>query len=122
MTQVRASLTIFELSSVISSWSESSRKSSTAFEASRNTGKASVGVAALPGTSECKLWQERSKDVGREWQGEETISRHLKKPVYVYAPERDQRPPPFTGTKKYVIQHLCFVVVLRYKINAFVYI
>ncbi len=33
-TQVRASLTIFELSSVTSSWSESSLKSSTAFKAS----------------------------------------------------------------------------------------
>ena len=30
-----------------------------------NAGKASVGVAALPGASACKLWQER-RELGRE--------------------------------------------------------
>jgi hypothetical protein len=60
-TQVRASLTIFELSSVTSSWSESSLKCSTAFQSfisKEIVGKASVGVAALPGASACKHWQE----------------------------------------------------------------
>jgi hypothetical protein len=50
VTQVRTSLTIFELSSVTSSWSESSLKFSTAFKTSfqnESTGKVSVGIAAL---------------------------------------------------------------------------
>ena len=57
--QVRASLTIFELSSVKSSWSESSLKCSPAiqsFISKRKRGKCQrwrTGVAALPGASAC---------------------------------------------------------------------
>jgi hypothetical protein len=59
---VGASLTIFELSSVTSSWSESSLKSSTAFKDSQeNAGKASVSVAPLPGAKRAKLLGESDR-------------------------------------------------------------
>ncbi len=74
------SLTIFELSSVTSSWSESSLKSSTAFKASLQ--KKTREKRALS-SQLCRVRarassgrREESKDVGREWQ-EEEVTRHV---------------------------------------------
>ena len=69
-TQVRASLTIFELSSVTSSWSESSLKCSIAFKASfqkKTRGKRAL-ASQLCRVRACSSSgrREESKDVGRE--------------------------------------------------------
>ena len=59
-TQVRASLTIFELSRVTSKLVgklASMQHCIQSFISKENTAKASVGVAALSGAHACKLWQ-----------------------------------------------------------------
>ncbi len=66
-------MTILELSSVTSSWSESSLKSSTEFKVSfhqkrfnRKRGKSERWRRSSAGASACKLWQERREQRCRE--------------------------------------------------------
>jgi hypothetical protein len=73
-TQVRASLTIFELSSVTSSWSESSLKCTSAFKASiykktlatragwRRSSAGSERVQALAGDKTAKMLGESDRE------------------------------------------------------------